>query len=326
MINSEMYRFEKQDLRLFDGYREKQVWGNDEDDRTTTSNTFRGWRELNHWMAHQMRMPVNTLPITSTDVDGSVTVHYFLLPETLQPIEYIPYLNLGLLTGQGRVQSDTRQTAKFIFGDDRTESVGARARALVKGYSETKSKYLIERFVTLNRDALITTSRSWGLPEALGGLGIPHITNHSTSGLVVAAFLDRASPSLYLKEMSAIKGTELNPPPHVRDALALNSKVLREYGTKMWGTEEDVKQYQLPLLVGATFITCTIVKNDAHRVMNSERAYQRLILQATQSGVRKMTEERLASLENKVVYSKFNLEVKSIMGGWIPTINHRLTS
>jgi len=276
-------------------------------------------------MANELALPIDALPVTTTYGDGSLTCHYIIVPPKLRPVEFLPYLNLGLLTGSGRVQSDTRQTAKFIFGDDRTESVGSRARALVKGFSATKGKALIERFVELNNDALRSTTRAWGLPEALGGLGIPYITNHSTSGLVVAAFLDRADPATYCREMSAIKGVDLNPPPHVRHALSLITRIQKEYGTKVWGAEADAKQYELPLLVGATFLMRDLDQKEARRTGNPEKAYLRLVRTATNSGVRKMTEERLGEIGDKVVFTKLDLRIKTLMEACIPSINHRIT-
>jgi hypothetical protein len=245
--------------------------------------------------------------------------------EILVPTRFLPYLNQGLLTGSGRVQEDSRVDVKFIYGDDRTESVGARARALIKGYSSTRSQKLIKRFIDINRDVLSLSTRGWGISEALGGLGIPCIDNHSVEGLVVASYLDRASPETYIREMAAIKGSLLNPPPHVVEALALQARVLRKVGRKRWGTSEEAKVTSLPLLVGATWLS-DFKENEINprQVINPEKAYRRLVHTAINSGVAKMTRAQLEALQGKVIVYDFDLKVISQMEAWIPRIDARL--
>lgn len=320
MINSEMYRFEKRSPKFFTKpylVPDQGHW---------VSKLERKRREL--CTLSQVVWAQSPLGGLQPSWKGEYLVEggYGILPSYLEPTKFLPYLNLGLLTGVGRVQEDSRVTSKFIFGDGgRTESVGARARALVKGFSKTQSKRIIERFVAVNRDVLQSTTRGWGIPEDLGGLGIPFIDNHSVEGLVVAAFLDQADPALYKSEIQRIKGVCLAPPPHVVDALDVQTKVLKSVAVKRWGTEEESRKTQLPLLVGATWLGCDLEQDGSSRcVGNAEAAYRHLVRRSVNSGVRAMTRERLQALEGKVIVYDFDLSIISQMRDWVPLIDHRL--
>jgi hypothetical protein len=290
MINSEMYRFAKQER-----------W-------TAQAAMHVGLSRYQPFKVNMVARP------------GAGYTELLDIDEHLSPVSFIPYLNLGLLTGQGRVQEDTRVDRKFLYGDDVTMSCGARAWALIRGFSATKSRALMERFIEINRETLETTRRGWGIPEELGGLGLPYVDNHSVESLVVAAYLDKADPVTYKREMSMIKGVVLDPPPFVADAVQLQNLVMEKVAKKRWGTIEEAKMKELPLLVGATWVDCDLEKAVAHRTVNPERAYRHLVNTAVNSGVKKMTRERLDNLRGKVVVHDFDAKVASQMEAWIPRV------
>lgn len=297
MINSEMYRFEEAGTQFFHGRRQCAP---------------DGYVHVEYDAPEEGRTPAR-IGLSGVSIYSG----------RLEPTQYIPYLNLGLLTGSGRVQEDSRMDKKFISGDDRTESVGARARGLVLGWSTSKGKRLISRFVALNRDVLESTTRGWGIPEALGGLGIPFVSNHSVEGRVVAAYLDKADPALYKREVSMIKGVALCPPPFVVKAIELQAKCLKVVAKKRWGTMEESKNNELPLLVGATWL-CDYEETNPRQAGNPESCYRHLVRKAINSGVRAMSVEQLESLRDKVVVYDFDSKVKNQMEDWIPSINHRI--
>lgn len=234
---------------------------------------------------------------------------------------YTPYMNLGLLMGQGRVQEDTRCTIKFINGSENSEPVGARSRYLIKGWSLKRQKRLISLFTELNRDKLETTSRGWGIPESLGGLGIPHVTNHSVKSLVVAAYLDRLDPESYSDWMSKISGTDLNPPPFVQEAMNLNHRILRLCSESKWGDPLEKSTNELPLLTGVTWRTTSYnyVKKERYK-NSSEHFYNCLYHKAVRSGVAAKTHEQIQSYVGKVKYFPTTESVRQQMLNWIPKI------
>lgn len=80
----------------------------------------------------------------------------------------IPYINVGLIKGTGRVLSDTRKEGK----DSGDKELGECAAALIKGFDHARAKVLTRMFIDWNIDQL-RGSQDWWLPTHLGGLGLP---------------------------------------------------------------------------------------------------------------------------------------------------------
>jgi len=243
-------------------------------------------------------------------------------------IKFSPYLNLGLLRGQGRVQEDTRVDQKFINGTDTYGAVGPRARALVRGFSERKSRKLISMFLEHNMKTLKSTSRSWNIPEELGGLGIPFLeSEYSVKGSVVAAYLDRCDPEKYASWMSRIQASELNPPDFVKASLSVTSSVQKFFGHKaVWMSRDEAKKYEVPMITGLTFLTTpfrAVEKED--RKVSPEAAYERLYHEAIRSGVKSKTREQLDEVwghkrEDLVRAYRTSCDLQRQLSAWVPRI------
>ena len=236
---------------------------------------------------------------------------------------YLPYMNLGLLMGVGRVQEDTRVTAKFINGTDKYGPIGARSRDLIKGWSVNRSRRLINLFVDFNRSTLLQTSRGWGVPEGLGGLGIPYIDNHSDLSCVVAAYLDRLDIKSYSEWITKITSSDLKPPTFVQKAISLQNDIKSLLGDCIWGTEQDAAQNELPLLTGGTWLHTNIIqisKKDMYRE-NAEYFYKQLEYKAIRSGVVKKSYDQLQHYVGKYKYVPTDESVRNQLNNWIPEIS-----
>lgn len=99
----------------------------------------------------------------------------------LSMFRYIPYYNLGLLRGQGRVLSDTRRPnpSKDCVGPS---MLAGAARDLLNGHPSTKHEQMMKLFVQRRKGEIERVSRrwqSWFLPGSLGGVGLPQTRRRS---------------------------------------------------------------------------------------------------------------------------------------------------
>jgi len=89
-----------------------------------------------------------------------------------RPYCLVPYLNVGLIKGTGRVLSDTRrddvESAVEFYSD-----CGTKAGKLIDGFSKEDSRVALAMFIRWNEKALKTTARDWYLPRNMGGLELP---------------------------------------------------------------------------------------------------------------------------------------------------------
>jgi hypothetical protein len=87
--------------------------------------------------------------------------------------DLVPYVNVGLIKGTGRVLSDTR--VEKVSHDPFYGSIGESSSALVKGFGLVKADQLLSQFIRWNMDKLGTTWRDWYLPRTLGGLELVNL-------------------------------------------------------------------------------------------------------------------------------------------------------
>lgn len=86
--------------------------------------------------------------------------------------EYVPYLNMGLLSGQNK----NGEITTAAIGDEK--SLGAKARALIRGFSNKQANEILSVFIENNVKDLKTADGRpccipWFVDERWGGLGLP---------------------------------------------------------------------------------------------------------------------------------------------------------
>jgi len=102
-------------------------------------------------------------------------------------------LNPGLIKGQGRVLSDTRS----VVGEDRPSwwrskmmPICDQLSSCLHGCDDEQKIIIQELFFYHNKDRLIHSNRSWVLPRALGGLGLPRGTSTFSQKCVAQCILE----------------------------------------------------------------------------------------------------------------------------------------
>nr|UJQ92932.1 MAG: putative RNA-dependent RNA polymerase [Narnaviridae sp.] len=123
----------------------------------------------------------------------------------------IPYVNVGLLFGQGKVlnvSSDLEKRESSLRGP---ANVGACAQTLVDGFTGQTRERLIGEFINRNLDALkqAPPGVDWFLPRFLGGLGLPVPAGYqiSESSRKIAAWLSCLDVDKYCSLQLSLRGS-----------------------------------------------------------------------------------------------------------------------
>jgi len=137
-----------------------------------------------------------------------------------RPYCLVPYLNLGLIKGTGRVLSDTRKddvcSAVEFYSD-----CGTKASKLIDGFSPDDQKVAMSMFIGWNREALSRTQRDWYLPRNMGGLELPctlaQLPPLSTHAAIVASYAQSVGGiSIDPTEVSCVASTAYRSKiPHI---------------------------------------------------------------------------------------------------------------
>ncbi len=88
-----------------------------------------------------------------------------------RPTQIVPYMNMGLIKGTGRVLSDSRKDGLDTV--DFFSNCGTKAHKLIDGYAPDEQRSLMSIFMQWNSKVLRTTSRDFYLSRCLGGLELP---------------------------------------------------------------------------------------------------------------------------------------------------------
>lgn len=107
-----------------------------------------------------------------------------------KPTSILPYMNMGLIKGTGRVLSDTRKDG--LCAVDFFSNCGTKAHKLIDGYELAEQRSLMSIFMTWNSEVLKTTSRDYYLSRCLGGLELPMLLENqpplSKHAAIVASY------------------------------------------------------------------------------------------------------------------------------------------
>lgn len=104
-----------------------------------------------------------------------------------RPTEIVPYMNVGLIKGTGRVLSDSRKDG--LDAVDFFSNCGTKAHKLIDGFIPAEQESLMSIFINWNKSVLTTTSRDWYLSRCLGGLDLPLLGDRAPRLSVHAAIV-----------------------------------------------------------------------------------------------------------------------------------------
>lgn len=120
-------------------------------------------------------------------------------PPEIRTAEYRPFINLGLMKGQGRQMDSVHLFGKGEYVSD----LAGLACALVKGHTPEMANKLLSLFIQDNRDELdsLPAGMSWFLPRCSGGYGLPLVraVQFSSEQLKVAAYIRTGQGNLQMK-------------------------------------------------------------------------------------------------------------------------------
>jgi len=109
--------------------------------------------------------------INSHLYEGTIVPDYFGVKRLV--FSSLPYINMGLLCGKGRVQSSGFTSVDPFTEGQNGGTIGQKHQILLEGHSEEIQKKLTTEFIKRNQETLNKIKHiGWFIPSHLGGLGL----------------------------------------------------------------------------------------------------------------------------------------------------------
>lgn len=212
----------------------------------------------------------------------------------------LPYINMGLLCGKGRVQDSAHGTREAFTESAAGPTIGAKHHILLEGHEIGIQRRLTTAFIAHNSEVLKQiTNIGWFIPQHLGGLGLkwveetpPKITPFQAK---LCAYLECLTDVESVIDNQILMDRTIRP-YYVDYAFSVAAKIGERCGFTF-----DETGYELPMLMDHFVNLCD--GSDTETVGNRfQDSFERIFMKAQKTSLNPMSWEKIIRSKPKRLY------------------------